>query len=512
MTNYKEILRLKNLRINNAQIAESCGCTRPTVISVLRLAEEIGLSYERAVSMSDRQLFTLLTPGERAKPAFKMPDYGYIHKEMAKSGVTLSLLWVEYCEACKSAGGIPYKHTQFCKYYADCLKETNASMHMIHKPGEIMEVDWSGQNAAIINSDTGEIIPAPVFVAALPYSGYGYVEAFFSMGKEYWIAGHVNAYRYLGGSTRILRPDNTKTAITSNTKAEVIVNKSYQEMAEHYNTAVIPARIRRAKDKSTAEGTVGIISTWILAALRNEEFFSLAELNAAIKEKLEEFNHKPFQKKDGSRHGVFTDEKQFLQPLPKHHFELSEWKTLTVRPNYHVSCDRQNYSAPFEYIGRKIEVRITRNIAEMFFDGNRICSHARLHGRAGQYSTNEQHTPPKHKHALWNGDRFRSWALKMGGNTAAVVEILLNSHEIEQQSYKSCNALLHLADKHSREKLESACEKALSYTARPSLKGIQAILSSERDNMLLKPSPVSGNDKHSFTRGAAYYGGDHDVE
>ena len=158
MTNYKEILRLKSLGINNAQIAESCGCTRPTVISVLRLVEENGLAYEQATGMPDRQLFALLTPGERVKPAFKMPDYYYIHKEMAKSGVTLSLLWVEYCEACKSAGEVPYKYTQFCKYYADYLKETNASMHMTHKPGEIMEVDWSGQSAGIINSDTGEII------------------------------------------------------------------------------------------------------------------------------------------------------------------------------------------------------------------------------------------------------------------------------------------------------------------------------------------------------------------
>jgi len=513
MTNYKEILRLKGLGINNSQIAESCGCSRPTVVNVLRLADETGLTYEKSINMSEKQLFALLTPGERPKPEYKMPDYEYVHKEMAKSGVTLSLLWVEYCEACKAADEIPYKSTQFYKYYADYLKETNATMHMVHRPGEVMEVDWSGTHAGFLNNVTGEVIPAPLFIAALPYSGYAYAEAFLSQNKESWIAGHANAYRHFGGSTRILRPDNTKTAITSNTKNDLIVNKSYQEMAEHYNTAVIPARVRKARDKATVEGTVGIASTWILAALRNDEFFSLAELNAAIKEKLHGLNHKPFQKKDGSRYSLYLDEKAFLASLPKHHFELSEWKTLTVQPNYHVYCDKQNYSAPFEYIGRKVDVRLTRSTVEMFFDGNRICSHVRLYDRPGQYSTNELHMPPKHKHALWNGDRFRAWALKIGRNTAAVVEIFLNSHKIEQQSYKSCNILLHLADKFSKEQLESACAKALSYTARPSLRGIQAILSSNRDNILLAQAERNVNDdKHSFTRGSAYYGGDHDAE
>ena len=178
-----------------------------------------------------------------------------------------------------------------------------------------MEVDWAGQTADIIDTDTGEIISVSVFVAALPYSGYGYVEAFFSQDQESWTAAHVNAYRYFGGVTRILIPNNLKTGIIANKREETIVNKAYQEMAEHYGSAVIPARIRKARDKSTVEDTVGIISTWILAALRNEKFFSLAQLNKAISEKLELFNHKPFQKKDGSRHSVFQDEKQFLLPL-----------------------------------------------------------------------------------------------------------------------------------------------------------------------------------------------------
>jgi hypothetical protein len=227
---------------------------------------------------------------------------------------------------------------------------------------------------------------------------------------------------------------------------------------------------------------------------------------------LHTFNHKPFQKKDGSRALMYAEEKPFLIPLPKHHFELSEWKSLTPGPNYHISCDKQNYSVPFEYIGRKVDVRLTKNTIEVFFEGNRICSHTRLYGQSGQYSTQEAHMPPKHKHALWDGDRFRRWASKIGVNTLAVVELLLTSNKIEQQSYKSCNALLHLSDKYSPERLEAACVKALSYTPRPSLKSVQVILKSAQDRLVV---PVYPNNEHScggFTRGADYYGGDGDVE
>ena len=279
-------------------------------------------------------------------------------------------------------------------------------------------------------------------------------------------------------------------------------------MAEHYGTAVIPARVRKARDKSTVEDTVGIISTWILAALRNEKFFSLVELNKGIREKLELFNHKPFQKKDGSRYSVFQDEKQFLIPLPRNHFELVTWNIATVQFNYHIACNKQNYSVPFEYIGKKVDVRATKNTVEIFFDGNRICSHVRLHGRANQYSTIDSHMPPNHqKNAEWNGDRFRKWAESIGSNTLSIIELFLSIYRVEQQSYKSCRALLGLAEKYSQERLETACEKALSYTYRPSLKSIQAILKSNQDLIIQHNDDVapSNNLEYGFIRGADYY-------
>ncbi|MFZ5650240.1 MAG: IS21 family transposase [Bacillota bacterium] len=471
MTNYREILRLGDLGINKQDIAAACQCSRNTVASVLKRAADCGLDWKHVQEWSNKELSEKLFPPNVAKASYKMPDYEYVHREMAKSGVTLGLLWVEYCDQCREAGEIPYKSTQFNKYYSDYVRKTKATMHLKHKPGEVMEVDWAGQNAFIVDTDTGELIKAYVFVAALSYSGYAYVEAFLSQNQECWTTAHVNAYQFFGGVSRILTPDNLKTGVTKVSKSETVINKTYQELAEHYGTAIIPARVRAPKDKPTVEGSVGIISTWILAALRNQQFLSLRELNEAIREKLIEFNNKPFQKKDGSRAILFAEEKPFLLSLPDRPYELATWKVATVQYNYHVSIDFQNYSCPYEYIKQKVNVRLTKNVVEIFFDSNRIASHPRLHGRPGQYSTNEVHMPPDHqKYITWNSERFINWASKIGENTTAIVRFFLSSYKVEQQGYKSCMALLKLVDKYSAQRLESACARALSYNRTAQLK------------------------------------------
>ena len=221
MTNYREILRLNSLGRNKTQIADACDCSRTTVIAVLRRAEEAGLCYPLPESLSDKELSSKLHPSVQEKPVYKMPDYEYVHKELQKSGVTLKLLWLEYCERCRENGELPYQSTQFNKYYSDYAIKTNATMHLNHKPGEIMQVDWAGDTAAVIDTVTGEIIPAYLFVASLPYSGYAYAESFFSMNQECWTAAHVNAFKYFGGVTRILQCDNLKTGVISHGRTEV---------------------------------------------------------------------------------------------------------------------------------------------------------------------------------------------------------------------------------------------------------------------------------------------------
>jgi len=510
MTNYREILRLKSLGINNSRIAESMMLSRQTVVTALKRAAAQELDWQNAEPLSDRELTAKLFPNQTNTPNYQQPDYDYIHREMAKPGVTQQLLWFEYCDKCRDSGKIPYQLTQFKTHYREYLTTAKATMHISRKPGETMEVDWAGQTAHITDNDTGEILPAYLFVAALPYSGYSYAEAFLSRTQDSWLSAHVNAYAYFGGVTRIVVPDNLKTGVIKHTKDELILNKSYHELAEHYGTAIMPARVYTPKDKATVEGTVGNISTFILAAIRNQKFFTLSELNEVIRERLYAFNRKPFQRKDGCRATWFADERASLLPLPLNQYELSEWRSATVAFNYHVGVDEQYYSVPYEYIKRQVDIRLTSSVVEVFVDSVRICSHVRLYGRRGQYSTQEAHMPPKHKQYLqWDGDRFRKWAATIGENTAAVVDAILTGLRVEQQGYKSCMALLKLAERYTASRLENACTKALGYSPRPTYKVIQTILQSGHDKIDKKPA-APPESSFGFTRGADYYkGGSH---
>ena len=510
MIRYREILRLHSQGISKTAIARSCECSRNTVARVVQRAEELGIVWPLDPEFSDAKLQKLLLPQSDLPPLRQVPDYEAIHKELAKSGVTLSLLWNEYCECCRLEKKIPFMYTQFCKYYREYALQTKATLHIDHKPGEKMEVDWAGQTAAIIDTDTGEIIPAYIFVAVLSASGYAYVEAFLSQNLECWITAHVHAYRFFGGVTRILVPDNLKTGVAQCSWYTPVINKTYHEMAEHYGTAVIPARVRKPQDKPKAENTVGIVSTWILAALRRQQFFSLAELNQAMQEKLAELNRKPFQKKSGSRQIAFVEEeKPALLPLPRDPYELATWRIATVQFNYHISVDKMQYSVPYEYIKHKVDVRLTRNVVEVFFGGTRICSHPRLFGREGQYSTVAEHMPQEHRQYLsWNAERFLAWAKKIGPHAHAAVSAILTAHKVEQQGYKSCLALLKLADKYSIERLEAACAKALSYTPQPSYKSIQTILQTGQDKLKTedRTNHSAESEEFGFVRGAGYYG------
>lgn len=511
MTQYREILRLHSQGISQRNIAASCTCSRNTVAKIIRRAEELGVTWPLEKDLTDGELRQKLFADVEKRPTHKHPDYEYIHKEMAKSGVTLSLLWNEYCESCRASQEIPLMYSQFCYHYQQYTVKSNATMRIGRKPGEQIEVDWAGQTAAIIDRETGEMTTMYVFVGVLAYSQYAYVEAFSSQNQESWITAHIHMYRFFGGSTRVLIPDNLKTGVEKITGHSPVINKIYHEMAEHYNTAVILARVRKPKDKPSVEGTVGVVSTWILAALRNQQCFTSAELNLAIQEKLHILNTKPFQKKEGSRHSVYaTEEKSFLLPLPTTPYELATWKSATVQFNYHISVEKMHYSIPYEYIKHRVDVRMTRNIIEVFYNNNRICSHSRLHGKPGQYSTVEDHMPENHKKFIqWNAKRFISWAENVGAHTASCVQAILASHKVEQQGYRSCMALLKLADKYGVARLEAACTKALSYTPRPSFQSIKTILSTGQDRLEalkeVQEQPLS-SENHGFIRGADYYG------
>ena len=510
MTSYREILRLTALGLSQRSIMRSVDASQKTVVKIQRRAREMNLSWPLDESLTDSALEKLMFPKPSNQSPRRMPDFDYIQKELLRNGVNKKLLWTEYLEECRLSGDTPLMYSQFCYYIQQDEQKRHATMHIPRKPGEQIEVDWAGDPAHITDPDTGEVKDAWLFIGVMTYSQYPYVEAFINEKQRAWITAHVHMYEYFGGVTRILVPDNTKTAVIHNNDwYNQELNTVYHEMAEHYNTAIIPARVRAPKDKPNAEGTVGVISTWITAALRNEQFFSLSELNCAIREKLYEFSRRPFQKKEGSRYEIFAaEELPLLAKLPATRYELAEWRSATVQFNYHISFDGMLYSVPYEYIKRKVDVRITDTVVEIFYNHMRIASHRRLYGRKGQYSTVTEHMPEDHqKYLEWNGDRFRKWAEKIGPDTHKVVDAILASQRVEQQSYRSCMGLLKLADKYTDQRLERACSKALSYTASPSYKSIRNILAAGQDRPDEKPGPENAESRnvHAITRGADYY-------
>lgn len=309
MTKYQEILRLKGLGFSERNIALSVPCSRNTVSKVLKCAEECGISWPLSDSTTDGNLEKLLSPSAPAVSSKRMPDFAYIRKELLKNGGSRKLLWTEYIEDCRQAGDEPLMYSQFCYYIQQDENKRRATMHINRKPAEQVEVDWAGDTAELIDPYTGEIVPAYILVGVTTYSQYAYVEAFPDEKQQSWIDAHVHMYEYFGGVAKILVPDNCKTAVIHNGGwKDQRINTVYHEMAGRYGTAIIPARVRTPKDKPNAEGTAGNISTWITAALRKGQFFTIAELNAAIRVKLEEFNNRPFQKKEGCRYELFHNE------------------------------------------------------------------------------------------------------------------------------------------------------------------------------------------------------------
>ena len=513
MTKYREILRLTALGLSLRDIEKSLKVSRKTIVKVQKRADELSLSGPLDESLTDAELEQRMFPKDLSpKSTKRMPDFDYIRKELLKNGVNKKLLWTEYLEECSQNGDEALMYSQFCYYIQQDEQKRRATMHIPRKAGQQIEVDWAGDPAKIIDPDTGEITEAWIFVGVMTYSQYAFVEAFINEQQKAWITAHVHMYEFFGGVTPILVSDNAPTATNrkQSDKYEPVLIKSYEELAQHYNTAIIPARVHAPKDKPSAEGNVGHVSTWITAALRNEQYFSLAELNQEIRKKLKKYNEASFQKKEGSRQKLFLeDEKPLLMPLPATRFELAEHRTATVQFNYHIAVDKMYYSVPYQYIKDKVDVRVTDTTIEIFKDFRRIASHKRLYGRPGQYSTVLEHMPPDHqKYLEWNGDRFRKWAETIGINTYKVVNSILTSGRVEQQSSRACMGLLKLAERKSSQQLESACAKALQYSNSPSYKSIKNILAADHGAKSEAPQKQTNeNSQSGITRGARYYGG-----
>ncbi|MBR4724576.1 MAG: IS21 family transposase [Lachnospiraceae bacterium] len=518
MSKEKQILSLYIDNYSQRKIATMLNVSRNTVSAVIAAAKRAKLPALQLASMDELSLAALLFPEKANEPVQVVPDFEHIHKELLRQGVTLRLLWEEYSDACRESKQPPYMYSQFCKLYGDYVDKNKLTMHIQHKPGDKLMVDWAGTTLPLYDNITGENTKCYLFVATLPFSMYCYAEACMAMKQEDWINAHVHMYSFLGGTTRLLVSDNLKTGVVKNKKHDdPVINRSYQELADHYRTALLPARVLAPKDKAAVEGSVGQLTSRIIAKLRDKRFFSLTELNKAISHELKTFNDRPFQKREGSRSSVYIEEElPFMQPLPQWPYEYATWKVATVQLNYHVAIDKQYYSVPYAYARKKVDIRLTKSIVEVFYQGTRICSHKRLHGRMGQYDTNPDHMPANHQlYSEWNSERFKHWAETIGPSTKEAIIRIFDSYRVEEQAYKGCLSLLKLADKYSAARLENACKVALTHIPNPRYKNIRLILEAGQD--LPKHSEKNTTDHvqengYTHLRGAAYYAGGVDHE
>ncbi len=508
MRKVREVLRLSwERKLSARQVARSAGLGRSTVSDYLRRAKVAGLSWPLPEGLDNASLEQQLFPPPcRADSVSRpTPDWATIHQELKHKGVTLGLLWEEYKATCPEDG---FQYSWFCRSYRDWAGLLDLSMRQHHRAGEKLFVDYAGQTAGIVNPATGEVLDAQIFVAVLGASSYTYAEATWTQSLPDWISSHIRALEFFGGATEILVPDNLKSAVIKPHLYEPELNPTYQEMASHYGTAVIPARVRRAKDKAKAEAGVQLVERWILACLRKQTFFSLPELNKAIAKLLERLNSKPFQKMPGSRRSLFESlDRPALRQLPATPYELAEWKKVAVYLDYHVEFDHHYYSVPYQLYKRKrkVEVRATATVIEVFYKGKRVASHRRSFQR-GRHTTLREHMPPSHRlYADWTPERFVRWAGKIGPQTKAFIEHVLTSRAHPQQGFRSCLGILKLAKTYSDERLEAACGRATQIGA-SSYKSVASILKRGLDSQPLgEPSTNSRPQLHSNIRGAAYY-------
>ena len=397
--------------------------------------------------------------------------------------------------------------TQFGDKYRKWARITKATMRITHKPGDAMEVDWAGDTIPVFDPVTGEADGVYLFVAVLPCSCYVYAEACNDMASENWLLCHVHAYNYFGGVARLLIPDNCKTSTISNTRYDTVLNKSYQELAEHYNTAIVPARVKAPQDKSHAEGSVKFAETWIIAALRNRKFFSLEEVKDAVAEKLKELNSRPFKSRVGNRIDAYlTEEKPYMMPLPTVDFEPAVWSSAKVPNDYLISDGRNRYSVPANLIGERVDIRTTRNMVEVFFHGAQVALHKRVQSIRYEPIVKPEHMTPEHRSYLrYNTEDFTSWAESVGSDTSRVVQYYLTSGAAPEQGYKACASLMKLGEKYGAKRLENACGQLLAYSSMPSIRNLSSMLKNGQDRISAQKQEPIDNVSHGFTRGAAYY-------
>ena len=507
MRKIKEVLRLKyDCGLSAREISRSCQVSRSTVADYLMKAQAAGLSWPEASTLTDTRIEERLFPVQRIPSSVKRPepDYEYIYNELRryrKFNLTLIQVWLEYKEEHPDG----YQYSRFCDGYRRWKGRLDYYMRQEHRYGEKAFIDYC-DGLSIVDPLTGELTLTQLFLAVWGASNYTYAEATRSQTLPEWIGSHRRALEYFRCVPRVLVPDNLKSGVSKACKYEPELNPTYADMAEHYGCAVVPARPRKPRDKAKVEAGVLIAKRWILAVLRKRTFYSLAELNAAIRECLEHLNTRPMRRLKKSRREVFESmDRPSALPLPARPYEYAEWLKARVGFNYHVEVDHHYYSVPFQLLHERLDIRLTATTIEAFRKGERVAAHARSYVKGG-YTTLKEHMPPEHRaYAEWNPSRFIKWAGKTGIATAQLVEKVMAGRTYPEQAYKACMGIIHLSRHYEPERVEAAAERALKYNA-CSFRSMKAILTAGLDR---RDGRENGGQMslplHQNIRGKEYY-------
>ena len=505
MRKIRDVLRLRFAQgLSQRAIAGSTGLSIGAVNSYLSRARLAGLNWPLPEDLGDVQLEALLYPPlpDVAPERRPVPDWAAVHRELRRPNVTLSLLWEEYRAGTGGQDGFSY--SWFCDLYREWVGRLKPTLRQVHMAGERLFVDFAGHAMEVIDGASGEIRRAEIFVAVLGASSFIYAEATWSQGLADWIGAHVNALTAIGGTPRQIVSDNLRAGITRACFYEPTVNRTYADMAAHYGTAIIPARPYKPRDKAKAEVGVQVVQRWILARLRNRRFFSLAELNQAIRELVDQVNDRPMRGWGTSRRALYEQlDRPALKPLPPTPYEYADWKRCRVNLDYHVEIDKHFYSVPFRLIRETVEARITAKTVEIFHRGKLLATHQRSF-RQHRPTTIADHMPSSHRrYRDWTHERILREATAVGDDTAALVEIILRSRPHPEQGFRSCIGILGLAKRYDPERLDAACARALALGTR-SYGSVAAILKNAQERKTTDKTEQPSLF-HENIRGPGYY-------
>lgn len=507
MRKIREVLRLKlGEKRSQREVAAACSMGAGTVWEYVRRAAEAGLGWPLPEDLDDTALERKLFGKESGTAVVRaMPDLAQVHEELRRDGVTLQLLWTEYREVHPEG----YGYSQFCERYSRWAQKLNPTMRQTHRAGEKAFVDFSGSRPLITDRVTGERTPVELFVGTLGASSMVFAEAVASQELSNWVQAHTHMLEAWGGCPEILVPDNLKSGVTRPDRYEPDINWTYSEFAEYYGAVVIPARVRKPRDKAKVEVSVQVVGRWITARLRNRMFFSVTELNEAIRPLLSQLNDRPMRHLGASRRELFERiDKPALKALPVGRYELGEWKRGRANIDYHLEVDHNYYSVPHALLREELEARFTATTVEVFYKSKRVSSHQRSRGR-GQYSTRPEHMPSSHRaHAEWTPSRLIVWAEKSGPAAGRVVARIMSDRPHPEQGFRSCMGIHHLGKKFGPERLEAACARA-ERLGSPCYKTVKNILGSKVEQLPLElEAPTSAClPTHTNTRGPSYYAG-----